>query len=481
MGFTVQFGVVNKRVNELSQPAMSSVATYTCLLKENTSLLRPVLILTLSQSNLDQIAYKNYCQIAVFRRYYWIRDIVFVTSTIVEVHCEVDPLASHYADIIKNDCFVTYAEKAYNSMLPDTRLPKAYYSNTKILTEQLSEFDKKGVYILTAATDSPNGKTGFTQAYALSASEMKSVAQKVYGQSGFQDFLNDLYSPSQAISSCIWLPIRKDIVVEGAVAFKFGKFDMGAITSALTNFQSFTTITIELPYIDELSGTGRDYRNCEPYTIYTMWLPGVGLVELPMATLIMAGNSTTVELDISVSISVITGDINYCVYGGANLNFRVLQAHGNIGVNLPVPNVSSGASNALSGALTVAGSAVAATLVPAAAPFALGAGLQGASSLIQGVEQKTFSVGGNMSGWLDFDEELKEIKIFRQTYRTSDNPSNVANVIGRPLFQKQNISALKGFVQIGNANITTGYSAFGATNEELNMINNLLNGGVYVA
>ena len=85
MSHSVSFGRVAKRKNSTLQGGTS--AAYNVLFKNPTSLDRPTF--TLNASDFDY----NYAKMD--NRYYFVDDITYRNNDIVEVSCELDPLATY--------------------------------------------------------------------------------------------------------------------------------------------------------------------------------------------------------------------------------------------------------------------------------------------------------------------------------------------------------------------------------------------------
>ena len=477
MAFTVQIGMSQKRRTDLKRPDMSDVITYEAVLKENTSITNPTLIIQLEPSTVDNIAFKNYVQIAVFRRYYWIVQVIAITSTIVEVQCEVDVLASWYSDIMQNKVFAAHLEQGYNPMLSDGRLPRTMYSTVETTRVSCPFTDTVGAFIVTMASDDITGNTGLVEAYAMKKDDIVKLASNIYGSDFLDKFVDLLYSPSQAISSCIYLPIAQDKLANKSGAVNYGQYSAGQYPYAKSELYYLTEIEIPMKYIDPITNTCADYRNCEPFAQYSIWLPGCGLVQIPMASLIEEARGTSVSIYVEASISVTTGDVNYniCDYSLR----RVVSARGSIGVNIPVPNYSSGMADALNGVVQLASSVIAGMAIPPYAPFAIGQGISATTHIILGANQESFSASGTVSGYQSANY-LDNYMVYRRNYEISDDPNNSKEIIGRPAYKSLELQGTHGYVQTIGANILTGFSGATATEQELELIDQLLDGGVYV-
>jgi hypothetical protein len=123
---------------------LTSIGTYSCALKENTSILRPVLIIGTS----DSLYTANYLQIETFGRKYFIEDIKSIGNGRWEVSAHVDVLDTYANQILNNRAVVSRQQNLYNLYLndPDFRT----YNNDRIQTVPFStsDFSKTLTYVL---------------------------------------------------------------------------------------------------------------------------------------------------------------------------------------------------------------------------------------------------------------------------------------------------------------------------------------------
>ena len=111
-------------------------------LKEDCSITHPVFILgkTTSTEAMDTVGWWrkfNYCYCANLERYYFIRNIVFQKTGLVELQCDVDPLMSFKDDILNSTQLVTRQENKQQRYIPDTSLP--IHSQVKTEIRQFGE------------------------------------------------------------------------------------------------------------------------------------------------------------------------------------------------------------------------------------------------------------------------------------------------------------------------------------------------------
>lgn len=109
----IYFYNINKRLNSTARPSGSGTK-YECVLKDNTSVLSPVLRLRLSSK-------PDYNYFKMDNRYYWITDITSLANDLWQIAGQVDVLATFKGHIQATSAFVLY-DSTPNTQLPDSRL-----------------------------------------------------------------------------------------------------------------------------------------------------------------------------------------------------------------------------------------------------------------------------------------------------------------------------------------------------------------------
>lgn len=95
---------------------LSTVTTATGTLKEDTSIIDPVIKI---QCSLGSVAQCNYMYIPQFARYYFITDMRSINSSIVEFSGHVDVLTTYRAQIRNNNAITLRQENRWNLYLND--------------------------------------------------------------------------------------------------------------------------------------------------------------------------------------------------------------------------------------------------------------------------------------------------------------------------------------------------------------------------
>ena len=144
MGLTVTLYKNESPVEKIGKNLTGNHDITDVLLKQNTSVLRPVLIVNSSQ---DVYEY-NYLYIAAFNRYYFIDDIRSAHNNIWEISAHVDVLETYKNDILSNSAVIKRQQNQYNLYLDDPEFLTYNYEQIATLKFPANSFDKTLSYVL---------------------------------------------------------------------------------------------------------------------------------------------------------------------------------------------------------------------------------------------------------------------------------------------------------------------------------------------
>ena len=126
---------------------LDSGSSFDCVLKADTSVLKPTIILS---SDAASIKTYNYMYIDDFKRYYFIDDIVSKNNNLWEISGHVDVLETYKAGIKSNKAVIRRQQNIYNLYLNDPDF--ITYNNEKIQTLKFKNgttpFSKTLTYVL---------------------------------------------------------------------------------------------------------------------------------------------------------------------------------------------------------------------------------------------------------------------------------------------------------------------------------------------
>lgn len=140
---SVQFLVNSSPKNKLVKDTRQG-ETFPCALKEDTSILNPVLIIKTDQNLWEY----NYISIPVFGRYYFINDIISTGNNIYEVYAHVDVLQTYSSKILQNDAVIKRQQRLYNLYLDDPDFHVYNYERIQTLQFPDNDFNKTLTYVI---------------------------------------------------------------------------------------------------------------------------------------------------------------------------------------------------------------------------------------------------------------------------------------------------------------------------------------------
>lgn len=479
-----------KRKNSLKVPVKSTGTSFNVVLKEPTSMDAPHLIL-----NADTFGF-NYAKFN--GQYFFVSDITSRRNNLWEVTLEKDVLATYRAEILATSAYILY-DNVGNSEIVDNRLA---INTSRTLAQNSVAFPNIdtniGRYILSCV--GRNSSNSWIIPYRMNPSSIVSSVfiQNVYDSidetptswtdastdtftaiQEFADLVHDLYlfitsflkkAWSQLLSSgnalntirnCIWLPFTWS-TSGSAQSIYLGNYDTGyAAVKAGTSDDPFV---IKLPQtVINIPWQYSDWRRNAPYTQVYLYIPFIGVVQLPTSSL-----TGQASITIQAALNIVSGDLAINV----NNDIQVIGSYG-ANVSVPVPLGSSNITprqlfNTLIGSLTGAAAAgVGAVNIGAAALSGI------ASAAMANISGQPTSIGGLSSGaavGLSTD-----IICFTICHDTTVAPSSVADVIGLPAFQKKTISTLSGYVQCHEFSLNAA-----AESGDLDAVNSFMNSGVFI-
>lgn len=147
MSFSVKLCHNLSPVEKISKNIDVGIEITGCVLKDQTSILRPTIRIRTSES----IHTYNYMYIAEFERYYFIDDIVSVNNGVWEVSGHVDVLETYKNSILSNDAVIKRQGSQYNTYLNDSEWSVFTYDDVITFKFSASGFQKALSYLLVVA------------------------------------------------------------------------------------------------------------------------------------------------------------------------------------------------------------------------------------------------------------------------------------------------------------------------------------------
>ena len=512
----ISFYTITKRLNSTAVPTGTGTVL-SCVLKENTSILNPILKLQLSSK-------PDYNYFKFDNRYYWITDIISLSNDLWQISGRVDVLGTFKSHIQQTSAFVLY-DSTTNTQLPDTRLAIKtdcdVYTATASMPWQFTTGDGEGTYLIatTGNTDEldlinlvtrSNDRIG-TGVYTIPQNQLRKLGFDV---EDWKTVFNSLWSTfsqeKTRINNTYFVPGADPVATisnfisgwaltaQNAIDYITGFFRLFASnilgsSSALSNVKASYWLPFVVPstalrtptathsnhlalgnYTDIVSGLLEvadpvitslpisvnipwhfsDWRNAA-CTEIMLYIPLIGCINIPSD--VVKGHDT---INVKVSLNLYSGAFAVEVScGGAPI--------GTYGSNCSMP-VLIGDSNIDTGAMiNTIGSAVTKNYVGASA------------NAIMSFNEMVTSVGG-LGGGAGVGLSNEIICICR-VHETSQEPSALIGTIGTPTHQLKTLSG-SGYCQCLNAQMNcanTGSEPY-PTQTEIEQVNTYLNSGIYL-
>ena len=143
--FNILLQINNSEPEKLDKD-LSTIATVSGILKNETSLIDPVIIIECDLSNYVTC---NYMSIPAFGRNYFITNIRSISAGLVEFSGHVDVLTTYKAQIRQNTAIVRRQENEWNLYLNDGSFK--VYQNPLVLTKEFPYGFSSQEYVLALA------------------------------------------------------------------------------------------------------------------------------------------------------------------------------------------------------------------------------------------------------------------------------------------------------------------------------------------
>lgn len=503
MGIPIKLGAVTKRVNSTLVPDATDWPQVEVSLKQDTSLERPVFVLS---GDAATFAGYNYIVGAgLLYGFYWITDVVSQARNRVEIYAVRDVLASNRAAIMDTNCFIEYGQNTFDAGDAANRVsdPRqtisktpAQYQRTVDITGGITS--DTGIYVLQAISQNLGVVT-----YVMNRGSLDRLLTAI--NTDLNDAVNNIInsgsspdaqlaelaaldlrksllqeSALDAIQTCFWLPISRLPITQSRLYLGNwdAGFDVGRIASDGV-YWAETSITIPWPVSDWRRA------NCQ----LVLYLPFMGTVPIPVDQCI-----NTAQLDVKWSLDYFTGNIAVTVKAG---NYTVFTGNANIAATVAVGRNAVNASNAVSGAIQAiggglqvvggaldAGAGIAGIAASTATAGILGGGGQltagintmvnGAGNIFGGYQQMVqpaITCAGSMSGLAGAGQPMRA-QLCLMYYPPLDD-TGFSTVYGHPVMKIAKPAL--GFCK------TRGFSLSAADRvTDISLVNATMDGGVFI-
>lgn len=463
------FGFVKKE-NSTKAPTITDGVQFSMQLKEETSVLSPVLIVnkTNSQGQPQQPTVYNYAYIPAFMRYYFIRDWQYINGAWI-CYCSVDVLASHKLEIGTTSCYIERSASAYNGDIIDSLYPattNVEITNGTIATPWSGVSPSGGCYVLGVVNYQSSHHIGAVSYYALTGADLDSLFNYLFNNNIYQasniteigeGLFKSLFNPFQYIVSCMWFPNPVSTFGSTVTNLKIGYWATNVtanMVDAVTNLRYITGTVYDHPQISRGA-----YLNYAPYTRITLYCPPFGTIPIdPYYTKLGHYLYSKVTVDVTTGEAVLNLSFRESPQGSYS-GKPCIQKTAMMGVPIQLAQVLSD----YSGAMSTLGNSLSGG-ISGAIMGAIGATVQSAIAT-QTPQVSTSGSNGSFNTFTITPELVIE------HYRIADE--DLAD-LGRPLMATRTISTLSGYVKCAESHFTGN-----CYEEERTRINAYLVGGFF--
>ena len=455
----------SKRKNSTKQPTTGTDVTVK--LKEDCSIINPVF------ESATMPATANYIYVSEWGRYYFVTNVTYISYTTKSFSCEVDVLASFKSQIGSTVAHIAYSSTGYDKYIVDSRIatkPTFAYFDRQTASSGLSS---QGVYILSVINGQSNGETGCITYYYIDYSYLDNLMTDLLDNTIWSQIKAMLDNPMDSVVNLIWVPLPYTALVSN-VNIEATATQVELMGETLPNTYGFkvkdpisvlSSVSLQIPF------RYQDYRDGQPYTNLSIYLPGLGLTDLNANDFIESTN-----VSIYTYVDFAHGDLTYWIYNDDGVVVKTCMFH--CGVTVPIAHVSVNASGGVASiGGTVGGIATMfAGLFTGNIPMAMGGAGAGALASANSVLQfntRSTSLQGSDVGRSAYENVI--FSLVESVVDTEDpDDANYIATWGRPVGVTHAISNHSGYVQSDNASVTNIGTAL-----EKDRVNQYLNTGFF--
>lgn len=463
--------------NKSTKQVNTEAASFNCTLKEGTSITEPTLLFQTTVA-----AAFNYCYIPDFNRYYFVSNSRAIEN-MWEVSFVEDELATYKTEIGATLCNILYASGSTKN-IADSRIP--------VTADILKGHNYKAIDGITITEGSGAVILGITGKGSFGTYLMQDSGLVSELLDGVDDWWTSSVSTTldsvkqcffggsaaECLKGAIALPIvlgGSEVSSGSAENLYLGSYPC-LRSDGSTHIKGYKitkpiikhTTTINIPW------QSTDWKRISGYTTISLYLPLIGILNLPATEL-----QDDASLTIQYSINVTSGDISVEVRGTESLK-KFSTASGNCAMNTPYGSTGINTNKATQaivsglGTLVSVGAALASGGASALLEAGIGAGLANTASntiaALGGSASGSGGLGGGSSQGLD-----KVIHCFVIQKLLTDTQAHFNPLIGKPYMAVGTPNQFSGYIQTDGFQ----FEDVQAYSSEKDNINRLMDSGVY--
>lgn len=454
----------SKKDNSTARPTGGT--TYSCRLKEDCSILNPIIDIV-TPAGVTWPDY-NMAYISDFGRYYRINDIVASTG-LWTISMQTDVLATYKTEIGNSSLYVLRSASAYNGNLIDE-----YYPVTAQITKNYSETISpwinlnqeyidlaSGCFVLGIVSNNnpgdgaANATFGSITYRAFTRDNLEELVHYLLG-TAVSDGVNGfsaadcsialqkaMIDPLSFIKSAIWIPVSYasiSIAVPDTDTPIWTFTAPGVESKLLTKGNPYFMGTVNMTLTKHPQAASRGlWLNLEPYTKISMLFPPFGLLDLDTSLL---ASETSVQA--IWNVDYITGLGTVTIRAGT-IATKYIKSQ--VGVPIQLSQVTHDILSGAAGVVGGVGAAIAGLFTFNAAAV-LGGMAAAVGSGIGAARPHESTIGGSGS----FSELHGKVKLYEE-FRHVANENNAE--VGRPLCETRTINTLSGYIKaVGDVSIS---------------------------
>ena len=475
----IDFYSFTKRNNSTAQPS-TGATTLSCQLKDETSMIAPTLVIKAVPANWSPIW--NYCRIAKFNRYYFIKDWRW-TNGVWECDTVVDVLASFKTQIGNLQEYVLRSSFTSNGRIVDLQYPTTTETQVaaQMLTNRFQSVFAGGYYVLGVISNDSSSAQGAVTYYLMTPAQLAALKAYMMSDTFMADqgltvttvtdvipneLLKTLYNPYQYIASCVWMPFPSTDFLSSLLSLSSIAFGWFTPTDTGTTIQGYKINAngYVKTYSERISISGHPqgfdrghFLEHSPYTERMLFYPPYGSIPI---------NDDSIEagdfLRLEIAVDMVLGESVLSVFHDRPLdsqgNYTDMGVLARVSAPLAVPIQLAqttvdinGSANAM---LTMAAQGTATAFVSSAASGAgtLGTLIETGKAAVNSAFSAIGDVIQNPVGQLQTSgtngslAQYATHPYFVKKYRIVADDDNTQK--GRPLCQVKTLNTIPGYIVV---------------------------------
>lgn len=466
--FTIKLFRFSKKENSTAVPDSASASSFSCVLKKDSGIIRPIIELDIGLSTAPNY---NYAFIPAYNRYYWIENWTNI-NPLWSAELKVDVLASNKSAIGASNLYVLRSSSAYDGDIIDS-----YYNHkTNSSIEEYAitrphDVDPRGTggsYIIGLISSDVNNLSAYLSQYG----SIRYIQMDRKNLLKLVDYLTDknnwtaldfnltdasvslqksLADPLQFIKSCLWLPLPIEASLAPTDLDFYGWTipNMEYLPVSNLTMVKMASVSVNIPKHPATASRG-NYVNVSPNTKLWLDIAPYGMIELDTTITANASSITLIEdIDMIDGKGILSIEANGCTIDKYNAQ---------IGVPINLSQVTRDYLGMAKGALASVAGGVEAGL--GGVLMSLTGGMMGADSIVGGITgaiggavdayQASFPKSKSLGGGGGFVDLCQQWWLISQFFMQTDDDNDH---VGRPLYQNRVINTLSGFIIVKDGSI----------------------------